>query len=136
VVGNSLLPHLPATDGFAQAAHIDQQSAAATTRAGACGGLPGLAEAQFEALARSSGDEPGARIDRQYGIVDHDPPAVQDDLKRLSGVTAGMEEVFHRYGVFRLKQIAAWTPANEVEFARVLGWLRISSGGPVAWASP
>ncbi len=80
-----------------------------------------LAEVQFEALAREFGDEPGARIDRQFGIVYDDAPLMQDDLKRLPGVTAGMEEVFHHHGVFRFKQVAAWTPGNEVEFARVLG---------------
>jgi len=83
--------------------------------------FPSLAEAQFEALAQEFGDEPGARIDRQFGIVYDDPPSLQDDLKRLPGVTTGMEAVFHEHGVFRLKQIAAWTPSNESEFARVLG---------------
>jgi predicted flap endonuclease-1-like 5' DNA nuclease len=80
-----------------------------------------LVDSQFEALAREFGDEAGARIDRQYGIVYDDAPTIRDDLKRLPGVSEGTEDVLHRHGVYRFKQVAAWTPANRAQFARVLG---------------
>ena len=63
---------------------------------------------------------PGATFDPKRGIVFPQPPAAVDDLTRIRGLGASVQEQLYRLGVFRFEQIAAWTPGNVAEYARLL----------------
>lgn len=52
----------------------------------------------------ASGERPPALVAPRRGQP--------DDLKRIEGVTAKLEEVLHQLGIFHYDQIAAWTRGN------------------------
>jgi len=59
--------------------------------------------------------------DPVYGIVyDKAPDDGVDDLKRISGVAQVLEGKLNGIGVYRFKQVAAWTDAACEEFSKLI----------------
>jgi len=71
----------------------------------------------------STGNLPGmpSGLDREFGILDGEAPAVLDNLTLIQGVDHVVESALHRSGVFRFKQIGAWSDANVAAIAHRLG---------------
>jgi predicted flap endonuclease-1-like 5' DNA nuclease len=59
-------------------------------------------------------------VDAALGIVYDARPGVTDDLSSINGIGEQIARELNDLGVFRFKQIARWTDANLVEFARRL----------------
>ncbi|MEO0444793.1 MAG: hypothetical protein AAF191_01820 [Verrucomicrobiota bacterium] len=62
-----------------------------------------------------------ARVDRRHGIVYGQKPEVLDDLSLLRGVSPQHQQMLHRFGVYRFKQIAHWNDENIEILGREIG---------------
>ena len=80
-----------------------------------------VAEAQFaEHLSRQTAD--AMRNDDRRGMIYTRPPAVQDDLKRISGVAVKLEQRLNDFGVYTYEQIMHWDDKIVAEFGRLLAF--------------
>ena len=60
------------------------------------------------------------RIDGDLGIVYNVEPDLRDDLQAIDGVGPKMEEQLNEFGVYRYKQLAAWSDRNVDVFSERL----------------
>lgn len=52
------------------------------------------------------------RMDERWGLVFDDAPEVRDDLTEIHAVSPALERKLAALGIYRLKQVAAWTPGQ------------------------
>ena len=71
-------------------------------------------------LAQQSVDVDATRIDERRGLIYVEPPQHHDDLKRISGVAAKLEQRLNEFGIYTYQQIMEWDPATVEEFSRLL----------------
>ena len=62
------------------------------------------------------------RNDDRRGMIYTRPPAVQDDLKRISGVAVKLEQRLNDFGVYTYEQIMHWDAEVTAEFGRLLAF--------------
>jgi len=74
-----------------------------------------------EVLEKLFAGEPGARVDRRFGLVYGHPPEVKDDLAMLRGVSPEWQTRLNEVGIYRFKQVAHWPPRVVREVAGYLG---------------
>lgn len=80
-----------------------------------------IAEAQFaEHISRQTAD--AMRNDDRRGMIYTRPPAVRDDLKRISGVAEKLEQRLNDFGVYTYEQIMHWDDEIVAEFGRLLAF--------------
>ncbi len=80
-----------------------------------------VTETQFaEHTSRQTAD--AMRNDDRRGMIYTRPPAVQDDLKRISGVAEKLEQRLNDFGVYTYEQIMHWDEEIVAEFGRLLAF--------------
>ena len=62
------------------------------------------------------------RRDERRGMIYTRPPAVRDDLKRISGVAEKLEQRLNDFGIYRYEQIMNWDDEVVQEFGRLLAF--------------
>ncbi len=67
-----------------------------------------------------AGDD-AVRIDLQLGFVFDAEPSVVDDLREIEAITPHDADALQRIGVFRFKQVGAWSDANVAAVSRLTG---------------
>ena len=61
-------------------------------------------------------------IDASLGLVYRQSPAVVEDLTRVRGISPALQKRLQELGIYRLQQIAGWSPAHIREFSRRLAF--------------
>ena len=80
-----------------------------------------VTESQFaEHTSRPTAD--AMRNDDRRGMIYTRPPAVRDDLKRISGVAEKLEQRLNDFGVYTYEQIMHWDEEIVAEFGRLLAF--------------
>ena len=62
------------------------------------------------------------RNDDRRGMIYTRPPAIRDDLKRISGVAEKLEQRLNDFGVYTYEQIMHWDEEIVAEFGRLLAF--------------
>lgn len=77
------------------------------------GGIEGDAVGDWSAAEEylSSAEAMAPRVDPSLGIVYPERPQESDDLTLIAGMDAVTVEMLNGRGIYRLAQIASWTPA-------------------------
>jgi predicted flap endonuclease-1-like 5' DNA nuclease len=61
-------------------------------------------------------------VDTSLGMIYRQSPALVDDLTRVRGISPALQNRLQELGVYRLQQIAGWSPAHIREFSRRLAF--------------